>query len=203
MRASAQPSRPSRPPAAVCSRLICLLGLLVSACTHQPLAPDFSNPVAIAAAQAALLPTRLIIHPLTRIGPDPKGEPALLAHIELRDQYDLHTRALGVLRISVQKPGHDTIMAAADPSAIAPGDQSWEIDLRDPEKNATMYDDLVTRTYSVTLASPPQWLLDWNTGRDKTAAGTGAPTIIASFIFPDPRTSGGQKSLTDTARLLR
>ena len=62
---------------------------------------------------------------------------------------------LGRLRIELYRPVSDR------PGGPETQDAVWNIDLRDPRENAAVYDDLVTRTYTVYLASLPSWLDDW------------------------------------------
>jgi hypothetical protein len=183
------------------------MAVMLASCAARPRpGPDLSDPALAAEAYAAFLPARLVIHPLTRLTVNADGGTALLAHIEFRDRFDLHTRALGVLRIALQRPGVDPIMSSADPTDTTPGEAAWVVDLSDPERNASLYDDLITRTYTLTLASPPQWVLDWaaDVGEARVGAGSGAPTIAAAFTFHDPGSpAGSARTLTDTARLLR
>lgn len=168
---------------------------LLQACAHRAAPPDLTNPADAAAANAALLPVRLTIHPLTRIGVDPKGQPALLMHLELRDRFDQNTRALGAVRIEIQAPSHTAVSAASDGSRSSES-LAWNIDLRDPDQNALLFDDLITRTYALTLTGLPRWLTE-----SPNAAGA---TVAAAFTFPDPESPAGPpRTLTDTARLTR
>lgn len=134
--------------------------------------PDLADPAQAAAAYAALLPERVLVHPLTRVGVDADGRPALLAHLELRDRFDQHTRALGVFRIVVTH-GLDEV--------------DWEIDLRDPVQNARLFDDLVTRTYALTLSQIPAWV-----------QANPRAQVSASFTFHDGAAS---RTITDSARI--
>jgi hypothetical protein len=192
--------------------------------SRRPAAIDLNSASTLAIAQAALSPKRLIIHPLTRIGVDTAGRPALLLHVELRDQFEQNTRALGQVRVTIQRWGTrptDAEMAAeSEPGGTPPttgpeGTLTWAVDLRDPERNALLYDDLITRTYVLTLTGIPTWLSEWSERGSEAAGGSGgvagaaaggggAPVVAAEFEFPNPRDPGGpSQTVRDSARLSR
>lgn len=155
----------------------------------------------------ALLPERMRIHPLTRVTRDPEGEPQLALHLELKDRYGHNIKALGYLRVELSGAGQDAA-AAGDPTGGADDDARprsvyWEIDLRDPERNALMYDDLISRTYLIHLGGLPPWVIAWAEGA------AGAPTdpwlnLHATFIPYDPAsTSNVDRTLRADHRLER
>lgn len=153
-----------------------------------------------------MLPTRLAIHPLTRIGVDSQRRPALVLHFELRDQFDQNTRALGVLEVGVQRPGIDPLVAGGGSGGAGDdslGEATWRVDLGEPERNAMLFDDLVTRTYVITLTDLPEWMIAWSEQRQGVALGLGSPTVAARYTFADPRAPGVGRMVTDSARVGR
>ena len=137
------------------------------------------------------MPEKIVLHPLTRIGTDPNGKPALVVHLEMRDRFGQSIKALGRLRVELYKPVSD------GSGGVQAQDVVWNVDLSNPERNALLYDDLVTRTYTVTLGDLPEWLLGWAAATEKGVA----PTVKATFVCGDGK--GGQKTLTDTLRLMK
>jgi hypothetical protein len=159
-------------------------------CAPRTRPPATTDSGSLAAAQAAMLPTRLAIHPLTHVGADPNGQPALLLYVELSDRFGQNSRALGTLHVGVRPPG------AIDASD---GGSQWDIDLRDPDQNALLFDDLITRTYALTLTGLPAWLTEW-----AAAGGSpgGGPTVSATFRLADPRGQAPTgEALSDSVRL--
>jgi len=169
--------------------------------------PDFDS----------ILPARLRVHPLTRLSrearadspqdPNPVWQIAL--HAELRDSFGQVVKGLGRLRVELYRPTSST---SGGPESQ---DSVWNVDLRDPGENAKVFDDLVTRTYTVYLASLPAWLEEWaergepagGSGGDAGESGAGARgaddwvTLKAYFIFVD--THGRQHILQTSFRLRR
>lgn len=97
------------------------------------------------------LPTRMRIHPLTRITHDAGGAPVLMCHVELRDADNQVARRLGIVQVELFRA--DARGRIRDPDA-AP-ERAWPIDLRSPAQNAGAFDDVVTRTYALLLSSLP------------------------------------------------
>lgn len=148
-----------------------------------------------AGAEAPLSAERLAIHPLTRFAADADGNPVIVCHFELRDRFEQAIRALGTARVELFRPG----------SEFADGSQTqdliWRTDLSTPEANARQFDDLVTRTYTLSLGGLPDWLLAWRDGEGEGAgAGAVSPTLRVTF-FPGEESAEGQ--LTDVFRLGR
>lgn len=65
-----------------------------------------------------LMPQELVIHPLTRIGSDLGGSPALICHIELKDRFGQSVKTLGALRVELY--GH----AAAGEARVMPANSA-------------------------------------------------------------------------------
>ncbi len=211
--------RPASPTIAVAATAAAAAFFILSACASEPPSsrsplPPVSGPRAgqtetgapRAGDSDALLPERMRIHPLTRVTRDPEGEPQLALHLELKDRYGHNIKALGYLRVELSSAGRDAV--AADGSADGEGDARprsvyWEIDLRDPERNALMYDDLISRTYLIHLGGLPPWVIAWAEGA------AGAPTdpwlnLHATFIPYDPAsTSNVDRTLRADHRLER
>lgn len=136
----------------------------------------------------ALLPARMRIHPLTRFERAPSAAPGkaepnaplepgpwqIACHIELRDGFGHTAKGLGRLRIELYRPVSD------QPGASEAQDAVWNIDLRNPRENASVYDDLITRTYTVYLASLPRWVSEWATRAEERRSATGQPGLSAA-----------------------
>ena len=172
-----------------------------------------------------LMPERILIHPLTRIGADAAGRSVLICHIELHDHYEQSAKALGLLRIELYGQSTDTFTSTASPPPSAPsprtpsspsdtiplspdqdGDERqelvWNIDLSTPESNALFYDDLVTRTYTLSLGNVPDWVIKWSEGKGRAEGGANSgPTLVATFAFGDDQ--GRTHTLRTTSKVLR
>ena len=136
-----------------------------------------------------------MIHPLTRIGTDITGTPAILLHMDIRDRFDQSIKALGTLRAQLVTQG-----ATATGSSDEDG-RIWDVDLRNAQVNAIMYDDLVTRTYTVPLGGLPDWLIAWSREQhvdDPTAPHADRPDLRIWFTITDGR---GERTLRATRRL--
>ncbi|MFN7021900.1 MAG: hypothetical protein ACK4WH_11305, partial [Phycisphaerales bacterium] len=144
-------------------------------------------------ASEAMLPDRIIVHPLTHAAAGPDGRPMIFAHVELRDRFNQNTRALGLLTLSVRPPG---AAAAPDADPTLTDGPTWPIDLSDPAENARLFDDLVTRTYLLRLTDLPPWLAEWTRNPDDSP-----PSLDARFQFAD--TAGRVRTVRGSARLAR
>jgi len=84
-------------------------------------------------------PTRMRLHPLTRLTRDEQsGEPLVECRIEFQDSEDQTSKAVGQLTLQIY-PDSTTPLGSG---AL----ETWNQDLRDLELNRRQYDD-VTRTY--------------------------------------------------------
>lgn len=137
-------------------------------------------------------PERLSIHPLTRFSTDADGQPVIVCHFELRDRFGQLVRAMGVARAELFRPGSEQPDGAQRQALV------WRVDLTTPEENARQFDDLVTRTYTLSLGGLPEWLLDWRA--DDQAAGTVSPTLRVTFF---PGVAGDGAPMADVFRLIR
>jgi hypothetical protein len=137
-------------------------------------------------------PERLSVHPLSRFSTDAEGRPVIVCHFELRDRYGQLVRALGVVQCELFRPGSE------QPDGTQLQDLVWRIDLTTPEENARQFDDLVTRTYTLSLGGLPEWLLRWRA--DDAAAGTVSPTLRVTFF---PGANGDGAPMEDVLRLSR
>lgn len=144
-------------------------------------------------ASDALCPSRVLIHPLSRAAVLPDGGAVLIIHTELLDRFNQNTHALGRLRLTVLPP---TSIGIGDHAAEQPPDSTWIIDLADPEANARLYDDLVTRTYIFRLTDLPNWLSEWVASSD-----TDSPILNAEFEFTG--LDGVPHTISTTTRLAR
>ncbi len=134
-------------------------------------------------------PAKIIVSPLTRVGIDPSGDPALFLHLDFRTADDRSIKAFGKLRAELFQS------AASDATPAQPA-RSWDADLADPVRNALSYDEMITRTYTINLGGLPDWLVQWSRHESATAA----PTIIVQFI---PTNSSDTTPLRTTYTLTR
>ncbi|MBY0310694.1 MAG: hypothetical protein K2W85_01350 [Phycisphaerales bacterium] len=117
--------------------------------------------------------TRLSVHDLTRVSIDADDRGELRVHVALSDAEGGAIRPLGVFKVSLYRP--------ADPGAGGAQklDKFWEVDLRDPVKNAAAYDGFITRTYVLELRDVPEWVRQW--ARGDAGSGIG-PTLVVEFF---------------------
>ena len=127
----------------------------------------------------------LIIHPLTRVGTDAAGRPAILLHLEFHDKFNQDVKAFGIARVALQGPDRD-------------GSREWQVDLREPRNNALTYDGLVTRTYTIPLGGIPNWLILWSQDEIKTTnASSFQPELRVWFTLePPPGAKPGEDGRT-------
>lgn len=142
---------------------------------------------------AATSGVRLVVHPLTRVGTDSEGKPALIVHLEVRDAFDQSVKALGVVHVDLLKSGGSGV------------EREWVVDVRDAKTNALMYDDLVTRTYTLPLGGVPQWVLTWSARSPEDGAGgsggAAAPMVRARLVTVDDQ--GRTRELKASGRVGR
>ncbi len=173
-----------------------VLTLALSACTPSRSAiPDPNAPLPPATSSDDLLPVTLHIHPLTRFGSS-NGQPVIIAHLELRDRFNQNSRALGRVRLQVR--GNNSAPSGFDAETDSPSDSTWHIDLSTPGRNAEFFDDLITRTYVLTIGDLPAWLVE---RFNPTTARVSAPTLSADFLFSD--SAGQMRTISDSAHLSR
>ncbi len=187
---------------------------LFAGCTsserEQPLPPTITSGGAARSTRApkdldtvSLLqlvePVRLRIHPLSRLERDDKNRLRLTCHLELADRAGHSGKWLGKVRVELYRPA-DPSGESVDPVAMSGGERQskyWEVDLTDPDQNALVYDDLVTRTYILPLVDLPDWVsrLQQGTSREPWL------TLRAYFITSDAK--GKERILESTTRIRR
>jgi len=161
-RHDAQSFRPRH--AAVAIALLALLACTLGCAVVKPKAPEQTSPNV--RDTDPFRPEQLRIHPLTRIIPSGQDEPpAIEIHIELLDRWGYAVKALGELRLELR--------FASDRPAV----RRWNVDLREPQVNATERYDRVTRTYRLRLVDAPPELI-----------GNSNATLHAAFRTLDGRT---------------
>jgi len=213
------PPRPSRQP--ITSRPLAALALsglaLLSACTTDerllPAAPAITkvdpNSTATSAPTRALTtegilaavePATLRINPLTRLEPDSKDVLRLACHLELADRFGQSCRWLGKVRIELYRPADPGSDGASDAIAMSGGERQstfWEVDITDPDQNALVFDDLVSRTYIFPLVDLPDWVARLAQGNSREPW----LTLRAYFVTIDSR--GRERILETSARIRR
>lgn len=188
----------SLPPIALALLLASLAGI-PGCITDGPIIvdPPKKRPAPV---QAAGAPAKMIVSPLTRIGADTISNPSLLLHLDFRDSDEQPIKAFGRLRVEL----YQTTGGAGSGSAGAPTKQvlaqSWDADLRDPVRNALSFDEMITRTYTVTLGGTPEWLQRWGR-KEGDQASTPAPTIIVTYL--DGNETSTEKALRVAYTLTR
>lgn len=161
----------------------CAASAMLGGCiTEGPVSPDPVKPKPV--PREVTHPVKLMVSPLTRVGLEGVGGPSLLLHLDFRDADDKSVKAFGRLRVELFQPG----VASDGKQVIA---RSWDADLSDPLRNALMFDEMITRTYTITLTGVPDWLLAWS--KRQGDAG-GAPNLIVQFMPSDT---------TDASKMLR
>ncbi len=98
-------------------------------------------------------PASLQIHPLTRVDLDSKGHVWIICHIEMRDAWGDTCKGTGKLQVQLYRP------AGGRAGGIGIQDLTWDIDLSDLDRNASLYDP-ATRTYRLQLQDPPSWVAE-------------------------------------------
>lgn len=181
---------------------VCVVGVLaISAAAGSGCVVD--GPVTPEPARAkpmpreATYPLKLLVSPLSRVGLEGIGGPSIQLHLDFRDGADKSTKAFGGLHVELYPPAPAT--AGTDPKAPQPTRpiaQSWDADLADPLRNALMFDEMITRTYTITLTGVPEWLIQWT--RKEGPETTGQPTVVVQFT---PK--NGDKVLRTTYSLTR
>ncbi|HVU62495.1 MAG TPA: hypothetical protein VHC70_00865 [Phycisphaerales bacterium] len=178
----------------------CLLGafvlglLALSGCVVDgPTKPEPLRPQPV--PRETTHPTKLIVSPLSRVGVGSMGGPSIQLHLDFRNADDKSTKAYGTLHVELYPPAP---AGGKDSKAAQPLAQSWDADLSDPLANALMYDEMITRTYTITLTQIPQWLVDWwdHHGPDIK----GQPTVVVQFT---PKPGSDDKVLRATYSLTR
>ncbi len=132
-------------------------------------------------------PARVRIHPLTRMLPAmSEDSPARIdAHVELLDPWGLPVRALGELRFVARLATSDAdTLTSDDPNSS--GVVVWNIDLSDPEVNATQFYDRVTRTYHIALSDPALTHVRAPLTLDVVFLAPGAATLPATTRIDPP-----------------
>lgn len=147
--------------------------ILLCACAFpggcgRALVYPLDTPTNVAGVYAALAPTGLAIHPLTRIEMDEKGQPRLACHLELTDRSGQGVRWLGRFHVEVLRA-----------TGLAPTQGTrelvYDMDLTSPDENAKGWDQ-ITRTYVVLLGRLPDWAAQSETGEGKVG-------LRATFTF--------------------
>jgi hypothetical protein len=138
---------------------------------------------------SVIRPAALIVSPLTRVGFDQHGNASIFLHVEFRDAAGAPVKAFGLLHVELHRPAAPG--SAANPQTPA---LTWDADLRNPVTNALSYDEMITRTYTITLTiddgrhtDVPEWLLHWARSEGAEAKEQ-APTLVVQFT----PTEGGQ-----------
>lgn len=111
-------------------------------------------------------PAEVRVHPLSRVQQSP--ERLLILHVELLDPWHDTTKCVGMLRIIAGPPGGEAMQ--------------WDVDLRDAELNASLY-DASTRTYRVQLRG--------------VQVPRGANELAVRIEFTGPGPDGRERTLTD------
>lgn len=168
---------PMRP--AIAAAVLCSLALV--ACST---APDAGLPVVTASSPLPFAPVRIQVHPLTHLDVDPGGAVRLVCHVELKDRWGDTTKARGLLRLELYRP-----VEAAQPD-LQTQELTWELDLRDLELNAALFDP-ATRSYRLQLGGLPVWAQSMARRRIQAAEPGARDRLLIRAVFetqgPDAR----------------
>lgn len=96
-------------------------------------------------------PVSMQIHPLTRVDRGAKDKLWIIVYIELKDSWGDTTKGTGRLQIQLYRP------SGARAAGIGSQELTWDVDLSDLDRNASLYDP-ATRTYRLPLEEPPAWV---------------------------------------------
>jgi len=132
------------------------VGAAIGACgCSGPLVWDWTEPLTprgdLREGYNAFAPHSLRVFPLTRLGRDESGEPAIVCHVELRDRWGDSVKALGQMQVQLYRPGEG--IGAGSAAQIL----KWDIALDDERVNAQSFDP-ATRTYRLVLVGLPDWI---------------------------------------------
>lgn len=139
-----------------CLVLLCLTAA-IAACSPQP-KPRPGQRAGAASIGSPFAPARMKLHALSRIDRDPEGLPMLVAYLDIRDQWDDPTKAIGALQLQLYRP------AGGPVSGMDEQELTWDLDLSDLDHNSRLYDP-VTHMYRLPLLEAPAWVLP-EEGRD-------------------------------------
>lgn len=129
--------------------------VLLPACGSGPVDWGWVEPAAprndLRPGYNAFAPEAIRVFPLTHLGRDEHGEPAIICHVELRDRWGDSVKALGPLQIQLYRPegGLDATSAVQI--------LRWDVPLNDERENAASYDP-ATQTYRLVLVGLPSWI---------------------------------------------
>ena len=101
----------------------------------------------------AFAPEAVRVFPLTHLGRDERGVPAIICHIEMRDRWGDPGKALGLLQVQLYRP--EGGLDAASAVQIL----RWDVPLQDERENAASYDP-ATQTYRLVLVGLPGWIAE-------------------------------------------
>lgn len=118
--------------------------------------------------------TRMSVHDLTRVTLDGADRGDLNVHVAFADASGEVIRPLGVFRVMLHRPAEPGVGGGTAQKL----DRSWEVDLRDPVRNAAAYDEFITRTYVLELRDAPAWLRQWARASDP---GAERPNLVVEF----------------------
>lgn len=123
--------------------------------------------------------TRMTVHELTRVELEGEDRGKLVVHVALHPTEGAGEviRPLGVFRVRLYRPVKDSTGGSTQSL-----DRSWEVDLRDPAKNAAAYDEFITRTYVLKLPDVPEWLRQWARA---SGAAADRPSVVVEFTPSD------------------
>ena len=142
-------------------RGLCLLlttvALGLCACQSQR-GPRPGQHVEAGEVRSPFAPKTIALHPLTRVDRDPSGLPMIVAYMDVRDEWDDPSKAVGTLQVQLYRPVGGPV-SGADEQEL-----TWDLDLSDLDRNARLYDP-VTHMYRLPLIEAPAWVLP-EAGRD-------------------------------------
>jgi hypothetical protein len=122
-------------------------------CGVRPQAPYAGIRVDPSAMVNPFAAVAMEIHPLTRVDRDAQARLWIVCHIELRDVWGHPVKGIGDLEIQLYRPIGGRL------SGVGIQELTWDINLTDMERNASLY-DAATRTYRLPLRDAPAWLAE-------------------------------------------
>lgn len=162
---------------------VCVMVWVGGCVSEPPAAGGDLDPAEVAEGVVnPFVPAAMRIHPLTHVEVDASGQARIICHLELRDAWGDTTKGVGQLRLELYRLPADVA------GGVEARELRWDIDLSDPQRNATLY-DAATRTYRVQLIGLPAGVGERTEG---AGGGNGRMRLRAELVTRDahgqPRT---------------
>lgn len=174
--------------AAVCGVIGVLMG---GGCAGGP---ESALPEVTSRSPLPFAPVRVEVHPLSHLDVDGDGVVRLIAHVELVDRWGDTTKARGLLRMELYRPGVEV-----RPDLLTQ-EQFWELDLRELDLNAALFDP-ATRTYRLQLGGLPGWAEEMARRLASGGEGQARERLLVRAVFETQGPDGRPTVLRDEMQI--